>query len=80
MLRFRFATVSDCSLILSFIKDLAVYKKMIDEVVATEELLEEWLFHQKKAEVIFAVEDGLEVGWNGAAWTGINLVSISTCR
>lgn len=63
MLRFRFATSSDCALILSFIKELAVYEKMIDDVVATEASLEKELFQQKRAEVIFAVEDGCEVGF-----------------
>ena len=36
---------------------------MLDEVVATEELLTEWLFERKIAEVIFAVEDGVDVGF-----------------
>lgn len=30
---------------------------MLDEVVATEELLEEWIFDKKKAEVIFIMEE-----------------------
>lgn len=34
---------------------------MLDEVVATEELLREWLFERKKAEVFFAVDGGHEV-------------------
>ena len=32
-------------------------------MVATETLLEEWLFDKKAAEVIFALEDGKEVGF-----------------
>ena len=32
-------------------------------ICATEELLQEWIFEKKKAEVIFAVEDGVEVGF-----------------
>ena len=36
---------------------------MLDEVVANEELLEEWIFDKQKAEVIFAVEDESEVGF-----------------
>ena len=36
---------------------------MLDEVVATEELLREWIFEKKKAEVIFALEDGKEIGF-----------------
>ena len=62
-LSFRSAIIEDCKLILFFIKELAIYERMLDEVVATEELLREWLFEQKKAEVIFACEDGKEIGF-----------------
>ncbi len=60
---FRYASKADVSLILKFIKELALYEKMLDEVVATEELLKEWLFEKNKAEVIFAVENNIEVGF-----------------
>lgn len=60
---FRFASPEDCPLILSFIKALAEYEKMPDQVVATEELLREWIFEKGKAEVIFPVVDGEEVGF-----------------
>lgn len=60
---YRFANREDVSLILNFIKALAEYEKMSDLVVATPELLEEWIFEKKKAEVIFALEDGKEVGF-----------------
>ena len=62
-LSFRFAQEEDTALILHFIKDLAEYEKMLDEVVATEELLKEWIFEKKKAEVVFALEEGVEVGF-----------------
>ena len=62
-LTFRYAQESDTALILQFIKDLAEYEKMLNEVVATEDLLREWLFEKKKAEVIFAVANGKEVGF-----------------
>ena len=62
-LNFRYAKEIDVALILYFIKELAAYEKMSDEVVATEELLKEWIFEKKKAEVIFALEDGKEVGF-----------------
>ncbi len=62
-LSFRFAAREDTPLILSFIRALADYEKMADEVVATEELLEEQLFDRHGAEVIFALEDGREVGF-----------------
>ena len=62
-LTFRYAERKDVSLILQFIKDLAEYEKMLDEVVADEATLEEWIFDQKKAEVLFAMEEGKEVGF-----------------
>lgn len=61
--QFRFATENDVALILEFIKGLAEYEKMSADVVATEELLREWIFEKKKAEVIFAIENGTEVGF-----------------
>ncbi|MDO5409961.1 MAG: GNAT family N-acetyltransferase [Lachnospiraceae bacterium] len=60
---FRYAEKKDAGLILEFIKKLAVYEKMENEVVATEELLDEWIFEKKKAEVLFAVIEGKEVGF-----------------
>ena len=38
------ATIDDTSLILSFIKELAEYEKLLHEVVATEDVLKETLF------------------------------------
>ena len=61
--QFRYANESDVSLILEFIKGLAEYEKMSDEVIATEDLLREWIFKKKKAEVIFALEDTQAVGF-----------------
>ena len=60
---FRFANKDDVPLILYFIKELAAYEKMLDDVTATEELLREWLFEKNKAEVIFAVEGEKEIGF-----------------
>jgi GNAT superfamily N-acetyltransferase len=49
----RFATKDDVSLILSFIKQLADYEKLAHEAVATEAVLEQSLFGERKvAEVI----------------------------
>ena len=59
---FRYAVREDAALILSFIKELAEYENLLDEVVATEDLLKEWIFDKGKAEVLFAVVDGKEVG------------------
>ena len=60
---YRFAGENDVGKILYFIRQLAVYEKMEDQVVATEELLREWIFEKGKAEVLFALEDGREVGF-----------------
>lgn len=62
-LTFRKAEETDCGLILRFIRALADYEKMLDEVVATEDLLRDWLFRKHSAEVLFACEDGKEVGF-----------------
>ena len=60
---YRFANETDCGLILAFIRQLAEYEKMSDQVVATEALLREWIFEKKKAEVLFVCEGGKEVGF-----------------
>ena len=62
-LNFRFAVREDTPLILQMIRELADYEKLLDEVVATELVLEEWLFDRQKAEVLFAVAEGKEVGF-----------------
>ncbi len=62
-MKFRFADKNDCGKILDFIKQLAEYENMANEVVATEALLKEWIFEKKKAEVIFALENEKEVGF-----------------
>ena len=62
-LTFRFAEETDTAKILFFIKELAEYEKLSDQVIATEEILREWIFEKKKAEVIFAMENGTEVGF-----------------
>ena len=63
-LNFRYAERNDVSLILKFIRELAAYEKMLDEVVADEATLEEWIFDKNKAEVIFACLDGKEIGFD----------------
>lgn len=59
----RFATEEDTALILEYILKLARYEKLEHEVTATEEELYNSIFVRKKAEVIFACENGKEVGF-----------------
>lgn len=60
---FRFADERDCGIILDFIRSLADYENLLDQVIATEDLLREWIFEKKKAEVLFVCEDGREAGF-----------------
>lgn len=63
MLKIIQATPKDTELILSFIKKLAEYEQMLDEVSATPELLNKWIFEEKKAEVLLAYYDNSPVGF-----------------
>ena len=63
MYTFRFAAPGDEELILRFIRELADYERMSDQVVATPELLGEWIFEKGRAEVIFAESGGKTVGF-----------------
>lgn len=63
-LRITPATKSDLPLILGFIKELAEYERMAEEVVATEEMLAESLFGERRsAEVVIAYYDNQPVGY-----------------
>ena len=59
----RPARREDCGAILALIRALGEYEKLADEIVATEEILEQWLFDKEKAEVLLAEEDGVVVGY-----------------
>lgn len=59
----RYATKEDANLVLTFVKAIAEYEKMSDQVIATEEIIREWVFEKGRAEVIFALENGKEVGF-----------------
>ena len=60
---FRGACPEDTALILRFIRELAAYEQLEDQVVADEETLRRWIFEKKGAEVLFVLEDGREVGF-----------------
>ena len=60
---FRTAGEQDVKLILEFIRALAEYEHMLDQVVADPETLRRELFERHRAEVLFAVAEGREVGF-----------------
>ena len=59
----RKATREDVPLIFSFIKELAEYEKMSNDVIATEEILEEWIFNKNHAEALIGEYEGVPVGF-----------------
>ena len=61
--KIRFAEENDTKLILDFIKELADYEKLLNEVVATEEILYDSLFVQKRAEVIICEYEEKPIGF-----------------
>ena len=60
----RGTTVEDCPLILDFIKELAEYEKLAQEVIATVDRLAEALFGEKAyAEVFIGEYENIPVGY-----------------
>jgi GNAT superfamily N-acetyltransferase len=59
----RFADEKDASIILKFIKELALYEHLSDAVTATEERILTSIFVNKQAEVILGEENGIPVGF-----------------
>ena len=59
----RKAERKDVPLLLEFIKGIALYEKMENEVVASPDVLEREMFDENRAEAVFAVVDGREVGF-----------------
>ena len=74
-MKFRKAVPGDEGLILTFIRELADYEGMLDQVVADEATLHTdqvvadeatlhtWIFEKEKAEVLFVLEGETEVGF-----------------
>ena len=59
----RSAEEKDTGLILEFIRGLAEYEHLLDQVEATEEGLRRHLFDERRAEVIIAEYDGVPGGF-----------------
>jgi GNAT superfamily N-acetyltransferase len=62
-LQIRFARREDTAIVLKFIKDLAVFENELDQVTATEDVLEKSLFDRNGAEVILGEYKGDIVGF-----------------
>ena len=63
MINIRNANINDSATILGFIKELAEYENMSNDVVATEDLIKQNIFEKKLAEVIIAEFDNKPVGF-----------------
>lgn len=61
--KLRFAEEKDAGLILSFIKELAIYENLLSEVKATEAILLDSIFKRKVVEVVIGEYEGLPVGF-----------------
>ena len=59
----RFADEKDAGLVLEFIRGLAEYEHLLDQVEATEEGLRKHLFEDHRAGVIIAEYDGAPAGF-----------------
>jgi len=59
----RLAEETDNSMILGFIKELAEYEQLLDEVVATEDVLYDSLFVKRQAEVLIGEYKGEPIGF-----------------
>ena len=59
----RTALEKDLDLIIFFIKAIAEYEKMSDDVVLDKEILRDYLFNKKIAKCKFILEDNKEVGF-----------------
>ncbi|MFQ7753450.1 MAG: N-acetyltransferase family protein [Acutalibacteraceae bacterium] len=71
----RFAAREDIPAVLGFIRALAAYENMENQVIANEALLETWIFEKKRAEVLLAFEGETPVGFalffhNFSTWLG----------
>lgn len=62
-LSFRMADRKDVPKILFFIEKIAEYEKMSDLVYKDEKMLEAEIFDQHRAEVLFLMLDGKEIGF-----------------
>ena len=61
--RLRNSVNEDVDLILSLIKEMAIYENMLNEVIATKESIMESIFEKKQAEAMIAEFNGKPIGY-----------------
>lgn len=61
--RLRNSVTEDVDLILSLIKEMAIYENMLNEVIATKESIMESIFEKKQAEAMIAEFNGKPIGY-----------------
>lgn len=61
--RLRNSITEDVDLILSLIKEMAIYENMLNEVIATKESIMESIFEKKQAEAMIAEFNGKPIGY-----------------
>ncbi len=59
----RKAVESDINLIVGFIREIAEYEKMLNEVIATKDEVYESIFKRKEAEVLIIEKDSNPIGY-----------------
>lgn len=59
----RLMKENECSILLSLIKELAVYERMLPQVIATETSLYQAIFKDRHAHVFFVEVDSIVVGF-----------------
>ena len=61
--KIRPAAPEDVPLLFQFVRELAEYENLTDQVTATEDSLRQWIFEEKKAGALIGEENGLAVGY-----------------
>lgn len=62
-LKFKRTTEEDIPIILDFIKQIAIYEKMLDKVTATEKSLKESIFNNNRAEALLIELNNEVIGY-----------------
>lgn len=59
----RETTEKDIALIIDFIKEIATYEKLLDQVTVNEERIKKFVFDKRRAEILIAEFDDKPIGY-----------------